>query len=359
MKKYLVMLAASSLLVFAGCQKESAQKPYTIEGNQVVFNIAGEAPSNDNDKQTINGGKFLLFNTGDQILINGVESTVSCYRYNNSGSDAVSAYAKVSAATADDYTFYYPAQIFTEGDVAGQYVVNMPNHVSLVPNSSNYNFAGLTYAPAWPLYTQISAAEMVAPTGATTTGDGTLFQLKNTYAVLVPAISYSFTWANQVLGGNWETDEECPQLHFTNVVIYADQKITGPATIDATRPTAPTLVMSTALASGFDKVVCDLDNEIALSADANITRELGNVSVPPMPEGTTFKADIYFYVVNSDMSRTYYKYQSRRAVSDYPTQRTKKDYMKFNFKDAVEDLNNPSATNPVFVTSQATPFTID
>ena len=355
MKKYLVMLAASSLLVFAGCQKESTQKPYTIEGNQVVFNIAGEAPSNDNEKQTINGGKFLLFNTGDQILINGVESTVSCYRYNNSGSDAVSPYAKVVAAVADDYTFYYPAQIFTEGDVAGQYVVNMPNHVSLVPNSSMYNFAGLAYAPAWPLYAHITAAEMETPTAATTTGEGTLFQLKNTYAVLVPAIDYSFTWANQVFGGNWETDDDCPQLHVTNVVVYANKKITGPATINATDPTAPELQMSTALASGYDKIICDLDGELVLNADVNITRYLGNVSIPPLPARTTFKADIYFYIINADNTRTYYKYSSKTATSTFPSLRTNKDYMKFNFKDAI--INDPA--NPIVITSQATPFTID
>ena len=355
MKKYLVMLAASSLLVFAGCQKESAQKPYTIEGNQVVFNIAGEAPSNDNEKQTINGGKFLLFNTGDQILINGVESTVSCYRYNNSGSDAVSAYAKVSAATADDYTFYYPAQVFTAGDVAGEFIVNMPNHVSLVPNSSMYNFAGLAYAPAWPLYAHITAAEMETPTAATTTGEGTLFQLKNTYAVLVPAIDYSFTWANQVFGGNWETDDDCPQLHVTNVVVYANKKITGPATINATDPTAPELQMTTALASGYDKIICDLDGELVLNADVNITRYLGNVSIPPLPARTTFKADIYFYIINADNTRTYYKYSSKTATSTFPSLRTNKDYMKFNFKDAI--INDPA--NPITITSQATPFTID
>ena len=356
MKKYLVMLAASSLLVFAGCQKESAQKPYTIEGNQVVFNIAGEAPSNSNDKQTINGGQYLFFNTGDQILINGVASTASCYRYNSLGSDAVSPYAKVVAATADDYTFYYPAQLFTEGDVAGQYIVNMPNHVSLVPNSSMYNFAGLAYAPAWPLYAYISAADMETPTEATTTGEGTLFQLKNTYAVLCPAIDYSFAWANQVFGANWETDAECPQLHVTNIVIYANKQITGPATINATDPTAPVLEMSTELTSGYDKVICDLDGEFVLNADVNITRYLGNVSIPPLPARTEFKANIYFYVVNADNSRTYYKYESKKVLPRDACERTYKDNMKFNWKNAVL-VNDPN--NPITITSQATPFTIE
>ena len=356
MKKYLVMLAASSLLVFAGCQKESAQKPYTIEGNQVVFNIAGEAPSNSNDKQTINGGQYLFFNTGDQILINGVASTASCYRYNSLGSDAVSPYAKVVAATADDYTFYYPAQLFTEGDVAGQYIVNMPNHVSLVPNSSMYNFAGLAYAPAWPLYAYISAADMETPTEATTTGEGTLFQLKNTYAVLCPAIDYSFAWANQVFGANWETDAECPQLHVTNIVIYANKQITGPATINATDPTAPVLEMSTELTSGYDKVICDLDGEFVLNADVNITRYLGNVSIPPLPARTEFKANIYFYVVNADNSRTYYKYESKKVIARDACERTYKDNMKFNWKNAVL-VNDPN--NPITITSQATPFTIE
>lgn len=350
------MLAASSLLVFAGCQKESAQKPYTIEGNQVVFNIAGEAPSNSNDKQTINGGQYLFFNTGDQILINGVASTASCYRYNSLGSDAVSPYAKVVAATADDYTFYYPAQLFTEGDVAGQYIVNMPNHVSLVPNSSMYNFAGLAYAPAWPLYAYISAADMETPTEATTTGEGTLFQLKNTYAVLCPAIDYSFAWANQVFGANWETDAECPQLHVTNIVIYANKKITGPATINATDPTAPVLEMSTELTSGYDKVICDLDGEFVLNADVNITRYLGNVSIPPLPARTEFKANIYFYVVNADNSRTYYKYESKKVIARDACERTYKDNMKFNWKNAVL-VNDPN--NPITITSQATPFTIE
>lgn len=355
MKKYLVMLAASSLLVFAGCQKESAQKPYTIEGNQVVFNIAGEAPSNSNDKQTINGGQFLFFNTGDQILINGVASTASCYRYNGLGSDAVSPYAKVVAATADDYTFYYPAQLFTEGDVAGQYVVNMPNHVSLVPNSTMYNFAGLAYAPAWPLYAHITAAEMETPTAATTTGEGTLFQLKNTYAVLCPAIDYSFAWANQVFGANWEADAECPQLHITNVVIYANRKVTGPAKINATNPTAPELEMLTALTSGYDKIVCDIDGELVLNADVNITRYLGNVSIPPLPAPTEFKANIYFYIVNADNSRTYYKYESKKVTPRMPCERTYKDIMKFNWKN---QFTNDS-DNPITITSQATPFTIE
>ena len=114
MKKYFVILAVSSLIVFAGCKKENTNQAYSIEGNKIVMNIAGEIPTDNPTKQAWSGERLrIFFNSGDQININGTEHSLSCYPSNIPGtSTSVSNYARVSCDLADDYHLFYPANIY-------------------------------------------------------------------------------------------------------------------------------------------------------------------------------------------------------------------------------------------------------
>lgn len=356
MKKYLVILAASSLLVFASCNKEKNQA-YTVEGNKIVLNVAGELP-NDNAKQTWSGERLrIFFNSGDQININGTDYSLSCYPSNIPGtSTSVSNYARVTCDLASDYHLFYPAEAYTvtDGDNEGEYVatVNMPTHVTLIPNLAMNRFSTMNYVPVWPLYTYLNEETMNST--LSTTDDGARFELKNAVALIAPAVIYGQEWAEVVFGGTYATPEDCPTLYFTDVVISANEKLTGAATLNTEDATAPYIVMDNTVAEGsMDKVYCHLDSPVAITGLATSHVMLGNVAAPVMPAGTSFQVNLYFYVLDAAGTPTYYKYQSRNGQNVMPFRRSYRDFFDFNFQ-TIQGTNNG-----VVITSQATPFTIE
>ncbi len=363
MKKYLVILAASSLLVFASCNKEKNQA-YTIEGNKIVLNVAGELPQDNNAKQTWSGERLrIFFNSGDQININGTDYALSCYPSNIAGtSTSVSNYARVTCDLADDYKLFYPTEGYTSitPNADGTdfiATVNMPTHVTLIPNTAMNRFSTMNYTPVWPLYTFLSDEVMhennPALAGATTE-DGSCFELKNAVAVIAPEVIYGQEWAELVFGGSYENPADCPTLYFTDVVISANHQLTGAATLNTEDAAAPYIVMDNTLAEGsMDKVYCHLDTPVEINGLATSHVMLGNVAVPVMPAGTSFQANLYFYVVNADGSNTYYKYQSRTSQNIMPFRRSYRDFFDFNFQTV------QGAGTGVTITSQATPFTIE
>jgi hypothetical protein len=362
MKKYFAILAVSSLIVFAGCKKENTNQAYSIEGNKIVMNIAGELPTDDATKQSWNGERLrIFFNSGDQININGVDYSLSCYPSNIPGtSTAASNYARVTCDLADAYYMFYPANIYTvtpdNSTTPATYAatVAMPAEVSLINNNAMVNFATMNDVPVWPLYTYLDDAALHPTTTGATTDDGARFELKNAVAIAAPQIRYGQEWAEIVFGDTYATPEDCPTLYVTDVVITADQVLNGAATLNTANPAAPYIVMdATATDNTNNKIVCHLDNAMEITAQAGVNQMLGNVAVPLLPQGTTFQVNIYFHTVINGTT-TYYKYESRESQNNNkPFARSGRTFFNFNFQTI------GGTGNGVVITSQATPFTVE
>jgi len=364
MKKYFVILAVSSLIVFAGCKKENTNQAYSIEGNKIVMNIAGEIPTDNPTKQAWSGERLrIFFNSGDQININGTEHSLSCYPSNIPGtSTSVSNYARVSCDLADDYHLFYPANIYTvtpdNSTTPATYVatVALPGEVSLINNDAMVNFASMNNVPVWPLYTHLNDAALHPTTTTTgaTTEDGARFELKNAVAIIAPEIIYAQEWAEVVFGGTYATPADCPTLYVTDVVITCNEhSLHGASTLNTADPTAPYLMMDDTIANGTNnKIVCHLDNPKVITGQAGVNQMLGNVAAPVMYMNHTFQVNIYFYTV-IDGTTTYYKYQSRQGRNILPLRRSYRTFFDFNFQ-TIEGTGQG-----VVISSQDTPFTVE
>ena len=362
MKKYFVILAVSSLIVFAGCKKENTNQAYSIEGNKIVMNIAGEIPTNNPTKQAWSGERLrIFFNSGDQININGTEHSLSCYPSNIPGtSTSVSNYARVSCDLADDYHLFYPANIYTvtpdNSTSPATYVatVALPGEVSLINNDAMVNFASMNNVPVWPLYTHLNDAALHPTTTGTTTEDGARFELKNAVAIIAPEIIYAQEWAEVVFGGTYATPADCPTLYVTDVVITCNEhSLNGASTLNTADPASPYLVMDDTIANGTNnKIVCHLDNPKEITGQAGVNQMLGNVAAPVMYMNHNFQVNIYFYTV-IDGTTTYYKYQSRQSRNILPLRRSYRTFFDFNFQ------TREGIGQGVVITSQATPFTVE
>ena len=308
MKKYFVILAVSSLIVFAGCKKENTNQAYSIEGNKIVMNIAGEIPTDNPTKQAWSGERLrIFFNSGDQININGTEHSLSCYPSNIPGtSTSVSNYARVSCDLADDYHLFYPANIYNvtpdNSTTPATYVatVALPGEVSLINNDAMVNFASMNNVPVWPLYTHLNDAA----------------------------------------------------LHHV-VITCNEHSLNGASTLNTADPASPYLVMDDTIANGTNnKIVCHLDNPKVITGQAGVNQMLGNVAAPVMYMNHNFQVNIYFYTV-IDGTTTYYKYQSRQGRNILPLRRSYRTFFDFNFQ-TIEGTGQG-----VVISSQATPFTVE
>lgn len=294
-----MVLAASALVLFAACKKEEVNKGYTINGDQITFGVGLAAPQ-DNEKQSYNGQEFrIYFTTNDSMIINGNHCVVIPEVLPQEISTlpgtttAFSPYARVTTTlSAGAYDFYYPAKIFSTNE-AGQYTATFPNDVrclnmdlennhfdSIIPTQDEQGHWIMSSGrPVWPMYYHINNLAT----------DGNVV-LKNTTAFLTPRIEYGPEFANKVFGPIYNavyTVENCPAITIWDGYVRTDSKITGPAHLDVTNPSNPTMVMDGQLNQGeYDVLHFDLEDNVGIvnPSQNQSMRMLGMFPIPASSE---------------------------------------------------------------------------
>ena len=384
MKKSLIVLAASALILFAACKKEE-NKAYTVNGNQITFGVGLDSRTDDG-KQSFSGEyKRIYFTSGDQVFINNAACNI-IPRPNDNFPGSSNSWSPVGAVTADvsadgSYNFIYPAAIFTEN--AGVYSATFPAEVNLLNgNAADNRFENIPEAvrPIWPMYFEIPDIE--------TFEDQVL--LKNAVAFLSPNFIYGPAWCNVVFSPltnvNYGTVNDvttpCPVLTIKDVVIRSNRKLTGAAHL-VTSATNPRMVMDGTVATGArDVVYCHAPANTIITENAGVNQELLNVAgilpIAPMndEDNKTFQVDVYLECVlpvwdaasETATNTTYYlRFTSKeKSTADYIS-RTRRYMININFQTIGEGYTGNYRVNGDGSISfpngqlwlQTTPFTVD
>lgn len=381
MKKCLMVLAASTLILFAACKKEE-NKGYTVNGDQITFGVGMDSRTDD-DKQSFNGEyKRIYFTTGDQMFVNNAQySVIPMEAPNYPGS--TNAFSPVGRVTVDvnpsgSYNFIYPAAIFTEN--SGVYTATFPAEVNLLNgNAANNEFSLIPEAlrPIWPMAFGIEDI-------ATFYGD---VILKNAVAFLSPNFIYGPAWCNVAFsrftgvtyGTVGEVTTPCPVLTVKDVVIRSSRKLTGEATLNMDSPEFPKMVMNGTLSGNArDVVVCHSPENTIITENNGTNQELLNIAgilpVAPMPEAEVakfFQMNIYLecdldVVDAATPTHFYLKFVTNEARTLDPVLRSKRYMLNVNFQTVGEGLNGQYTINDdgsiTFPNGklymQTTPFTV-
>lgn len=249
MKKSLMIFAASSMLLFAACNKEE-NNGYTINGDQITFGVGMDSDQTDG-KQSFNGEyKKIYFTTGDQMLINGNLATVNPVANNRypGSSAAFSPLARVTTGVSANgsYDFMYPATDFTI-DENGVYNAYFPQRVqALSGNAANNDFSLIdaNLKPLWPMYAGIEDINSF---------NSRQVLMRNACSWLSPSFIYGPAWANFVFGPltglTYGSNDEngtrisCPTMTVINGLIISNHKVWGSAHLDYSDRIAPKMVM--------------------------------------------------------------------------------------------------------------------
>lgn len=375
MKKCLMVLAASTLIMFAACKKED--KGYTINGNQITFGV-GLDTRTDDSKQSFNGEyKRIYFTTGDQMIVNDAPySVIPKASENFPGSS--SAFSPVGRVTVDvnpsgAYNFIYPAAIFAEN--AGQYNATFPAEVNLLNGkaaNNDFNLIPEAVRPIWPMAFGIEDI---------TSFEGNVI-LKNATSFVSPNFIYGPAWCNaafsrftNVLYGtdiNTNVTISCPVLTVTDVVIRSSKKLTGAAHLDMESPEFPKMVMNSSISGTTrDVVVCHAPENTIVSENLATSQELQNVAgilpVPPMGEGTKkFQMNVYLecdldvanytetvtsegtvrvYDGTTTSTHYYIKFVTNEQSITEPLVRAKRHMMNINFQTIGNGINGTYTVN--------------
>jgi len=246
MKKNLMIFAASTMLLFAACNKED-NNVYTINGDQITFGISMDEPQSA-DKQTYVGtNNRIWFNAGDQIYVNQVACLVNPQAVEGSSatSSSLSSQAKVTAtiSSTGSYDFVYPAgPIQFDGT---NYTGTFPDAVQAingaVNNQLDANFPSYPEhsTPLWPMYYGIS--DISTQTNR--------IKLLNACSFLAPAYIYGAEFANAVVGPfvapgtEFGVNADVPTLNLKEVKVRTNIPLYGPAHLDYSTMSDPKMVM--------------------------------------------------------------------------------------------------------------------
>jgi hypothetical protein len=245
MKKSLMVLAASAVILFAACNKEE-NNGYTINGDQITFGVGSGIPQ-DEGKQSFSGRfKRVYFTTGDQMYVNGVAYPVrpqqSANATGSTGNFSPFAKVTVTASSTGSYDFVYPVNTMNPG--TNGYTATYPAGVqALNGNALNNDLNAPTRSaryfaqPIWPMYANLASIDDF---------NGQIMML-NTCSFISPEVVYGPGWANEVFseltGETYGDGTPCPVLNFNDGRIRSNIQLNGPAHLDVSDPTWPVMVM--------------------------------------------------------------------------------------------------------------------
>lgn len=251
MKKNLMILAASTMLLFAACNKEEGNG-YVINGNKITFGVGVDAPQMDGKQAYYGVDGRIFFTSGDQMFVNNtayavMPQTSDQARYSHY-TNSWSGLAKVTSEVSenDAYEFIYPASIFNYNN--DRYEATFPNQIQLVNPSANNDFSvPPAYVndnhPIWPMYFNIPDLQQF----------GGNIVLKNTTAFLCPTFQYTANWASEILAPvasviageevYYNADNAAPALTLLEGGIMSNIPLYGNAYLNTTNPSAPVMTM--------------------------------------------------------------------------------------------------------------------
>lgn len=336
MKKSLMILAASTMILFAACNKEE-NNGYTINGDKITFGVTVTNPQ-DEGKQALNGeNKMIYFTTGDQIIINGTACNVTPVAHpafpTSNGS-----YSPVGQMTADvsstgAYSFVYPASIFTND--GGVYRATFPRLARAINGQlGSTDFAEIdpVYRPIWPMYYGIDDIS----------NHNGMVELENACTFISPEIKYGPAWATAVFGPlshqNYGDDGNgnyvpSPTLQITDGALWSNLKLHGPAHLDVTNGE---MVMDEVVAGQFDTLIWGAPQNAFVNdghqAGLEQSTIVGIIPLAPANNGNSksFKMALTFRA--SVEGQTYYMlFISREKTTTAALERNIRNYLRLDF----------------------------
>lgn len=359
MKKNLMIFAASTMLLFAACNKED-NNVYTINGDKITFGIGMDEPQSA-DKQTFVGmTNRIWFDAGDQIFVNNERCLVNPEadpRYSASSSSS-SAQGRVTASISStgSYDFIYPAgPIQFEG---GQYKATFPSQVQAVNIVQNNHLDGnfptwpdYISTPIWPMYYGIPDIS----------NQNSQIKLLNACSFLAPAFIYGTDFANAVFGPfvsgtEYGVNAVPPALNITEVKIKSNIPLYGPAHLDYTDRSNPQMVMDATMPNcGYQILHVQMGGE--LGTPINYSNNMANWATPGVATVAPREAsDITLRMLSSfwvnlgtDAAPDYYYlcYVSDSKTVRASLERNIVNLLRVNFN-TIGDQNDPAGWN--FVT---------
>jgi hypothetical protein len=255
MKKNLMIFAASTMLLFAACNKED-NDVYTINGDKITFGISMDEPQSA-DKQTYVGTtNRIWFDAGDQIYVNHEVCAVNPQSVAGSSatSSSLSYVGKVTATVSGTgrYDFVYPAASlqYDGTNYTGTFPAAVQAINSAVDNHLDASFPRFSncQTPLWPMYYGISDISTQTNT----------IKLKNACSFIAPSFQYGAAFANAVFaplvaqGTEYGVNAVPPSLNYMEGKIKSTIPLHGPAHLDYTDLQNPVMVMDATMpTAGF------------------------------------------------------------------------------------------------------------
>ena len=351
MKKYSMIFAACAMVLFAACNKEE-EKAYTVNGDMVTFNMGMDVIQN-NDKQSYNGEqKRIFFTSDDQVIVNGTVCDVTPYPSHIVGSNSTwSNRAKVTVPMAanNQYDFYYPAAVYNDlssSKVSFGYGSTFPEEVVMLNGAQRNDISTWTngMVPVWPMYFRIPDLNNFSG----------IPEILNAVSFISPAITYGPAWCNEafapVTGAANFTNENCPTLYVTDVIVTSSENLAGDAYLNNSNPNNPKMVLYDNEAT---TIVCHAQGanqgeqgaaQVTATTGASSTSQevinvLGIVPIPPMEnlDSKSWQMQVYFHVDLIPEGETtpvtyYYVFTTNEVQQSDPLMRSKRNWLQVNFQ---------------------------
>jgi len=348
MKKSLMVLAASTMLLFAACNKED-NNGYTINGDKITFGMSMDN-AQDQGKQALHGDyKMIYFTTGDQIFVNHTpyavfpqadpedESTNNNYSYS----------AHVTANISDNgrYDFMYPYGVLQYDGT--DYTATFPNNVQALNGATSNMFDNsiivdpdYSVLPIWPMYFGIEDIEHFS---------GRVI-LKNTCAFISPTFTYGAAWANKVFkpitGVTYGPNASSPVMNIYDARMKSNIPLYGAAKLNYSNPQNPVMQITSAMPASGYQVLAFTAPANARIIEGNGEQEQVNVAgiVPIAPANNenaksfefsfTFTADLPVATADGGTTtRTFYMFfRTIPMTTTAPIVRNNRYWMEVNFQ---------------------------
>jgi len=286
MKKNLMIFAASTMLLFAACNKEEVSgNGYTINGNKITF---GMGMQSSDDKQGFHGSqKKVFFSSTDQIYVNGLQYDVDPVADPDvpGTNDNYSSQARVTCDLATDgrYEFMYPYHTLQHS--GSNYTATFPANVQALDGNINNMMDASIIAQGRSESVPIIPMYFVIPNINQFNGN---VVLKNTVAFLAPNILYGDLWANKVFKPltdiTYDAQQQIarPIIHLLDGRIKANFRLTGAATLVADADD-PIMVYDNPLGSDeWDVVRFRFPNGAQLDAGQENYKLAGMIPIAPV-----------------------------------------------------------------------------
>ena len=357
MKKSLMVLAASTMLLFAACNKED-NNGYTINGDKITFGMSMD-DAQDQGKQAFHGPyKMIYFTEGDQIFVNHTPYAVVPQADPDmvGTTNTYSHLAHVTANISEDgrYDFMYPAGVLQYDGT--NYTATFPNNVQALNGAMSNMFDNsiivdpdYSVLPIWPMYFGIEDIENFS---------GRVI-LKHACAFISPNFTYGPSWANKVFkpitGVTYDgATVACPEMYIYDARIKSNIPLYGPARLNYSNPQNPVMQITGAMPASGYQVLAFTAPANARIAEGNGQQEQLNVAgiVPIAPAENdnsksfeisfTFTADLPVATADGGTTtRTFYMFFKTNPTTTYaPIKRNNRYWMEVNF----QTLGNSTVT---------------